>query len=544
MNQPDTLYPHVDRQFALSSAPKRWWFSPVGQHLTMTIRLRLTLWYTALLGTTLILFSVLVYSFLATNLWVSVQDDAARRAAEVSAALTQQIQLEVFILPNPLSPPRIQLGELDFFASGIGVQFIWLNGQIIDRSGNLIRSGNAVPDYQQALASIRQGKNHHYYTKFLNETVLVYSVPVVIDNRTIAGAVQVIQPVAPVENTLREVSRYLILGTALSLILAALVGAYLARRALAPIGTITQTASTISRTKDLGQRLSIPNDASEVGQLATTFNAMLDRIQTLFKTQERLVADVSHELRTPLTTVQGNIQLLRRMAAATPAVAGQTSVVDDTLQEVLNEVEGETTRMNKMISDLLLLAQADSGALRLQMEPVEMDTLLLEVYRQAKRVAELRKGANALDIHLGSEDQAIVWGDRERLRQVLTNLTDNAIKYTPAGAITLSLENTDGWVKVSVTDTGIGIAPEHQEKIFDRFYRTDKARSRELGGSGLGLSIVQWIAQAHNGHVTVESTLHKGSTFTLWLPAFSTEPELAGRSTKPYTNGGAFNDFE
>lgn len=536
MNRSDTLCPPVNHEFTLSSAPKRWWFTPVGKNLTMTIRLRLTLWYTALLGTTLILFSVLVYSFLATNLWVSVQDDAARRAAEVSAALTQQIQLEVFILPNPLSPPRIQLGELDFFASGIGVQFVWLNGQIIDRSGNLIRSGNAVPDYQQALASIRQGKNHHYYTKFLNETVLVYSVPVVIDNRTIAGAVQVIQPVAPVENTLREVSRYLILGTALSLILAALVGAYLARRALAPIGTITQTASTISRTKDLGQRLSIPNDASEVGQLATTFNAMLDRIQTLFKTQERLVADVSHELRTPLTTVQGNIQLLRRMAAATPAVAGQTSVVDDTLQEVLNEVEGETTRMNKMISDLLLLAQADSGALRLQMEPVEMDTLLLEVYRQAKRVADLRKGANALDIHLGSEDQAIVWGDRERLRQVLTNLTDNAIKYTPSGTITLSLENTDGWVKVSVADTGIGIAPEHQEMIFDRFYRTDKARSRELGGSGLGLSIVQWIAQAHNGHVAVKSELHQGSTFTLWLPAFSQEVDALHRVSKPNLN--------
>ena len=524
MNISDFFHPHADNPFALLPPAEQQQAKRVGTPFTMTIRLRLTLWYTALLGTTLILFSVLVYSLLSTNVWIRVQDDAARRAAEVSTAITQQLQLDVVVFPNPVSPPRVQLGELDFFASGIGVQFVWLNGQIIDQSGNLIRSGTAVPRYQEALAYIRQGQHYHYYTKFLNETVLVYSVPVVVNHKFILGAVQVIQPVASVQNTLNEISRYLILGTALSLILAAFVGAYLARRALAPIGTITETASNISRTKDLGQRLNMPNDASEVGQLAATFNNMLDRIQTLFKTQERLVADVSHELRTPLTTVQGNIQLLRRMATTTPAMPGQSTVVDDTLQEILNEVESETTRMNKMIGDLLLLAQADSGALRLQMGPVEMDTLLLEIYRQTKRMADLRKDGDKLDLRLGSEDQAIVWGDRERLRQLLLNLTDNAIKYTPAGGIiTLSLENAEGWVKVSVKDTGIGIQLDNQAKIFDRFYRTDKARSRELGGSGLGLSIVQWIAQAHKGQVTVHSALQEGSTFTLWLPAFSQE---------------------
>ncbi len=207
------------------------------------------------------------------------------------------------------------------------------------------------------------------------------------------------------------------------------------------------------------------------------------------------------------------------------------------LQEVLSEVESETTRMSKMIGDLLLLAQADSGVLRLQMGTVEMDTLLLEVYRQAKRIVELRKDADELEVRLGSEDQAIVWGDRERLRQLLLNLADNAIKYTPAGVITLSLENAEGWVKVSVRDTGMGIQPENQSKIFDRFYRTDKARSRELGGSGLGLSIVQWIAQAHQGHVTVESTLQAGSTFTLWLPAFSQDSSPAHQLIKSNLNG-------
>ena len=252
---------------------------------------------------------------------------------------------------------------------------------------------------------------------------------------------------------------------------------------------------------------------------------MLDRIQKLFDTQERLIADVSHELRTPLTTMQGNIELLQRMVAAGAKVGAQggTTIAQSTVlfQESLGEVEQETSRMSKMINDLLLLAQADSDTLQLQWNPVEMDTLLLEVYRQTKRMADVRKGLNALDIRLGHEDQALVWGDRERLRQVLVNLAENAVKYTPeGGTITFSLMNEDAWVKILVSDTGIGIPLASQAQIFDRFYRTDKARSREMGGSGLGLSIVQWIVQAHNGRVTVESAPQQGSTFTLWLPRY------------------------
>ncbi len=436
----------------------------------------------------------------------------------MASTITQQLQFNLLIFRN--NPTRIQFPDLDFFASSVGVQIIDLNGMILKRSSNL--GPMSVQNYSQALDTIRTGQSHRLYTTSGNNTpLLVYSVPV-ITNNTIVGAVQVIKPMAGVENTLNQVVRYLIFGTALCLILAAIVGAFLARRALAPIDTITNTASVISRTKDLSQRLNIPDDVSEVGRLATTFNEMLDRIQQLFKTQERLIADVSHELRTPLTTVQGNIELLRRTTNAAPSDPARAELMSSVMQETLNEVESESNRMSNMISDLLLLAQADSGAVQLQMEPVEMDTLLLDVYRQTRRIAERRKGPQALDIRLGSEDQALVYGDRERLRQVLLNLSDNAVKYTPAGgAVTLSLENDREWVKVSIADTGIGISSEDQAHIFDRFYRTDKARSRELGGSGLGLSIVQWIAQAHHGRITVDSELQKGSTFSLWLPALA-----------------------
>ena len=295
------------------------------------------------------------------------------------------------------------------------------------------------------------------------------------------------------------------------ILLAALIGAMLARRALAPIGAITQTANSISRTKDLGQRMNIPNDVSEVGQLAATFNNMLDRIQMLFRTQERLVADVSHELRTPLTTVQGNIQLLRRMMTAVPATAGapvqdRVNLDNEMVQEVLNEVESETARMNKMINDLLLLAQADSGAVQLQWAPVEMDTLLLDVYRQAKRVAELRKGGNALDIRLGSEDQGIVWGDRERLRQVLLNLADNAIKYTPEGGeikIRLTPDAEAEYITISVVDNGIGITEKDQAHLFRSFFRGSNTHETRATGAGLGLNITRSLVHLGGNNHTI-----------------------------------------
>jgi len=357
--------------------------------------------------------------------------------------------------------------------------------------------------------------------------LLIYSLPLKINDVQIVYMVQVVQPISNIESTLGQVARNLILGTALSLIIAAVVGALLARRALAPLQEITDTAQRISSTKDLGQRIILAQgnpaqDKSEVGRLAVTFNSMLDQIQQLFNTQRRLTADVSHELRSPLTTIQGNVELLQRMSAdmsrvadRDPAGQQETAAI---LQETLGEVESEANRMGRMISDLLLLAQADSG-LQLNLERLEMDTLLLDIYRQTRRMAERRKGPGGLTVRLGSEDQAVVWGDRERLRQLLLNLTDNAIKYTPVGgSITLGLEVVDGWVRVDVTDTGVGISPDDLGQIFQRFFRVDKARSRDQGGTGLGLSIACWIAEAHGGRITVTSQVDAGSTFSTWLP--------------------------
>lgn len=179
--------------------------------------------------------------------------------------------------------------------------------------------------------------------------------------------------------------------------------------------------------------------------------------------------------------------------------------------------------MSRLVRDLLLLAQADAGV-TLQHTDVELDSLLLEVYRQARIIAQ--QANPGVTVRLGAEDQATVRGDPDRLRQLLLNLTENAVKYTPSGGtVTLGLERRDGWVRVDVADTGIGIPAEDVPHVFERFYRVDKARSREKGGTGLGLSIAQWIAQAHGGRLEVRSEAGTGTIFTLWLPVAT--PSLA-----------------
>jgi two-component system OmpR family sensor kinase len=488
----------------------------------MTIRLRLTLWYTALLGATLILFSIIVYSSLYTTLRAQMEQNAAQQAEDVVRALTQQLQLDILIIRNNLTD--VSFPEVELFANSVGVQVTLMDGKILKRSENLGEID--LPETAQALPYVAAGHTHSLYTDPTGGvSFMVYSAPL-WDEGEVVAAVQIIQPVQASTTTLNQVSRYLTLGTAISLIVAAIVGAFLARRALEPIDAITSTAGAITRTRDLGKRIQIADNASEIGRLAATFNDMLDRIQQLFMTQERLIGDVSHELRTPLTTVQGNIELLQRMASAPGASSGERAVeVNELLNETLVEVQAESKRMSEMISDLLLLAQADSGALQLQWEPVELDTLLLDVYRQTRRLADHYKGPGELEVHLGSEDQAIVQGDRDKLRQVLLNLAENAVKYTPnGGVITLGLSHEDEGVRVYVQDTGIGISAEQQQLIFERFYRTDKARSRELGGTGLGLSIAQSIALAHAGRISVESRLGEGSTFSVWLPLAHDSP--------------------
>lgn len=230
-----------------------------------------------------------------------------------------------------------------------------------------------------------------------------------------------------------------------------------------------------------------------------TFDHMIERLYRVFESQKQFVADASHDLRTPLTVIQGNVDLLKR------------NLGEADRRESLRAIEAESKRMSKIVDDLLLLAEIESGQIERQ-EEVSLREIVLEEFKRAQQLAGNR------EIVIGRLENLSINGDTYKLKQLLGNLTDNAIKYTPeGGTITLSLFQDDDWARLEVADTGIGISPEHLPRLFDRFYRVDKARSRAGGGTGLGLAIVKGITEQHGGKVTVISEPSKGSTFTAWL---------------------------
>lgn len=459
----------------------------------MPIRIRLTLWYTFLLGAILIAFSILLYWVLKFSLHNQVDRNLQDRAQQVGAGIQAQA-----VIRQSGDGLGIQIPRLNVFSSpAVFIQVIQIDGSLVTATDNL--GPQRFPPDQEILKANRDGHSIYKTITIDNTPLRIYSAPITVGGSQVVGAIQVGQSLKEVEETLQQVLIFLTGGTIASLILAALVGAFLAWTTLRPIEKINQAATHIVSAQDLKQRLPISKTNDEIDRLIVTINGMLERLDNFFQAQVRLSADVSHELRTPLTVIRGNVDLLRRGAANDP----------NELNEALSIIDGELDRMSRIVADLLLLSQADAG-LSLRMQPVELDTIILDVYRQA------RVTANGLHIQLGHEDQAVVQGDADRLKQLLLNLVTNAIKHTPAGGyITLSLYREPEWVRVTVTDTGRGIAPTALPHIFERFYR---AESDDQKGTGLGLSIAQWIAQAHRGQITVTSELGKGSVFTLWLP--------------------------
>ena len=464
----------------------------------MSIRLRLTLWYTLVLSALLGAIGFAVFSVFAATL----QQNADRRLDETVAQVIAVSSASTVVGEIRINVPV----EADVFrASGLYLQVIDLDGEIARASATLggydrpldpeALSGDAA-SLEPVRNDVRVGQAH----------LRVLTAPLRFSPTQLLGYLQVGLSLEANDEALTQLTRFLLLGGIVGVGLAALGGAFLARQALRPIDTITQTAIAITEAGDLSRRIPTPAARDEVGRLAGTFNRMLDRLEALFRSQQRFTADVSHELRTPLTTIRGNVDVMRRTRAADDAS--------------LDAIQGETDRMTRLVGDLLLLAQAEAG-LPVRRERVSLDTLLLDVYRQIKLIA------NGVSVAIGDEDAVSVLGDPDRLKQLLLNLADNAVRYTPpGGSVTLGLKRDDGWAQLSVSDTGPGIPPEHVPHIFDRFYRIDKARSRRAstgsdalgGGAGLGLSIAQWIAHSHGGRIEVRSEVGKGTTFTVYLP--------------------------
>ena len=455
----------------------------------MTLRFRLTLWYSAVLAVIILLFSSVVYGLTGFTLVTQVDANLRQTAKDIINKSQFRRVLDVQVL---LIPPQ----EVNrFSAQRVYVQVWRVNGTLVGGSDNL-------GDFQDPLDPNALTLEHGSATAVLIDgaRLRVVTEPIVTDGQLL-GYVQAAAPLDQVDLVKSALLIVLVSGGIAAVMLAAVVGWLSANRALRPLDTITETALQITRADDLSRRIpmrGVPKD--EVGRLAQAFNDTLERLERLFNAQRRFLADVSHELRTPLTTIRGNVDLLRRMGGADPVS--------------LDAIQSEAERMSRLVGDLLLLAQSDAGTLPLAHDPVELDTLLLEVFREAQVLA------GGIQLTIGEIDQAVVTGDRDRLKQLLLNLVSNAIKFTPEGGrVTLGLARAAGnWARLVVTDTGVGIPPAELPFIFERFYRVDKARTRSAGGAGLGLAIAQRIAQVHGGRIEAMSAGAGGSTFCVWLP--------------------------
>jgi heavy metal sensor kinase len=342
----------------------------------------------------------------------------------------------------------------------------------------------------------------------------------VLENNHITKIVQVASSLEDVEDALHTLLLILMIAVPLALLVASLGGQFLAHKALKPVDHITQTARMIT-SKNLNQRIKPLKVKDEISRLIETFNEMISRLDRSFRQVKQFSTDASHELKTPLTILKGEVEVALRKERGPREY-----------EQILRSNLEEINRMSQIVEDLLLLSKADSGEIRLNREDMNLTEVLNEVVAQVNVLAKSKN----LGIETANHHEEIhIFGDPLRIRELLLNLIENGIKYTEEGGSIHILLTKDTWlqdrnpssppqgeqaefVKVVVSDTGIGIAREDQERIFDRFFRVDKARSREQGGSGLGLSICKWIVEAHRGEIKVESELGKGSSFIVKLP--------------------------
>lgn len=309
-----------------------------------------------------------------------------------------------------------------------------------------------------------------------------------------------------VQEPLQELRTLLLVFSPMALLLVAILGWFLAGRALAPVENLTRAMRRIN-VDSLSHRLPVRSSGDEISHLAETFNAMLGRLEESFRKIKQFSGDASHELRTPLTILKGETEVALRWAKN-----------PEEFRKILASNMEEIDRMNRIIEDLLLLAKSEAGQKPLTIKEMSLSDLLQELYMQGRSLAQPKSIELVLNPNVTEEIRIL--GDEMRLRQVFLNLIANAVNYTPEnGRVEISLSVADEEAVVKVSDTGIGIPPEHLPYIFDRFYRVDKARNREDGGTGLGLAIVESFVKAHGGRVEVDSVNGAGSAFTVYLPS-------------------------
>ena len=384
--------------------------------------------------------------------------------------------------------------------------------KITDAEGDVVYDTDVFsPSLQQLQEHVREQPplwaNPNFQVVEIGNFVIYYKeVPVAINGEHYS--LHFFRTITTETRLLGFIQQILLVEMVLGLVLALFLGYFVSQRLLQPIRSMTDTVKSIE-VSDLGTRLEVSDTKDELSELAVTFNRMLERIQQGFDQQQRFVSDASHELRTPVTVIRGYADMLSRWGRHD----------EETLQEGLEAIGSEAENMQELIEKLLFLARADQKRQILHKELLDMQALVGDVFRK------MQMAVDSHHLQLLANEPAMVLADKVTMRQMLRIFLENAVKYTPAGGvIRLSSRcspDDEGYIELVIEDTGIGIAEEEQEKIFQRFYRVDSSRTKEAGqpgGTGLGLSIAKWIADRHGIKIRVESQPGTGTRFTLKIP--------------------------
>jgi heavy metal sensor kinase len=456
--------------------------------ITLPIRLRLTAWYFAVLAVVLSAFGVSAYLAMRHSIRQTVDEELQIRAEGVHQLIERNVQRGAKAdLPEGLRE------HTELRAGGALLQ-------VADGEGNWLYRSKVMSDYGVPKFS----PNSPRITEYLGNDV-----PLRIWNQAVnvQGENYYIQSAFEMDDFYEALYHFeLLLYIAIPslLICAALGGYWISGRALAPVDQITKTARTISA-QNLSSRLIVPHSGDELQRLSETLNGMLDRLEGSFKKITQFTADASHELRTPVAVMRTRAELSLRKARSA-----------DEYRDVISEVLEELEKTSSLIEQLMFLARADSGSETLNFTNTNVTEVLREACHQGIALAEAKQVGFQEQI---AQDSMWIRGDASSLRRLFLILIDNAVKYTPAhGQVEVSLQRNNGYAIAQVKDTGIGISESDLPNVFERFYRADKARTRELGGVGLGLSIGRWITEVHSGTIEVQSAPGRGSVFQIRLP--------------------------
>lgn len=470
------------------------------------IRQQLMLWYSAVFAVLLLLSAALFYArfqaTLASSLDTALQLQAQQIAGDITPNIDGTLTIQDATIELPGFDPRDHLQHLPPADVNLGML-----ARVLTADGQPFRTTPAFRTLVVPAESVTQPLHGQPWqgnvTTADGQPVRLYSRALTQDGK-IFGVVQVGTTLSLVNAVLFTVGTELLIIFPLVLVLGALVSFWLASRAFAPMKRVIQAARAI-KAGDLRQRVPLPRAQDEVFQLTLTLNEMIDSLEQTFVRQRRFVADASHELRTPVAVIRSKTDLALL----------QVFPPEDYVS-IFRAIHTEAERLGRLISDLLALARADEGQVRLELEVVQLDQLV-EAVAATMQPPAVQHGVT---LEVTKAEPVSVLGDEARLMQVVMNLLENAIRFTnPGGYVFVVVHAKQAQACLVVSDAGIGIAKEHQPYLFGRFYQIDPARiGAEGGNSGLGLAIVDWIVKAHGGSIQVESQVGQGSTFTVLLP--------------------------